>query len=104
MPFAVELFFDTEAEKQICDAWEAIQKAGIGSSLLDAGYRPHVSLGVCNRINANAFEAELSSFAKSVATVSTDTLQRRYLSRNGRCRILGRNSHRPLVERTRGIS
>ncbi|MDE0042988.1 MAG: 2'-5' RNA ligase family protein [Candidatus Poribacteria bacterium] len=67
MPFAVELFFDTQAEKQICDAWKAIQKAGIGSSLLDAGYRPHVSLGVCSRIEPSAFEAELSTFAENVA-------------------------------------
>ena len=66
MPSAVELFFDTQAEKQIRNAWEAIQKAGIGSSLLDAGYRPHVSLGVCSRIDSTAFEAELSTFAASV--------------------------------------
>ena len=67
MPFAVELFFDTHAEKQICDAWEAIQKAGISSPLVDAGYRPHVSLGVCSRIDSIAFEAELSTFAENVA-------------------------------------
>ena len=64
MPFAVELFFDTEAENQILDASIAIQNAGISSSVL---YRPHVSLGVCNRIDANAFEAELSFFAERVA-------------------------------------
>ena len=67
MPFAVELFFDTIAEIHIRNAWKAIQKAGISSPLLDAGYRPHVSLGVCNRIDANAFEAELSSFAECVS-------------------------------------
>ena len=70
MPFAVELFFDTHTEKQICDAWKAIQKAGISSLLLDAGYRPHVSLGVCNCIESSAFEAELSAFAASVAPFS----------------------------------
>ena len=67
MPFAVELFFDTQTEKQIYDAWKAIQKAGISSSLLDAGNRPHVSLGVCNRIDSSALELELSTFAASVA-------------------------------------
>ena len=46
---------------------EAIKKAGIGSSLLIAGYRPHVSLGVCSRIDSSAFEAELSIFAENVA-------------------------------------
>ena len=67
MPFAVELFFDTHAEKQIRDIWKAVQNAGISSPLLDGGYRPHVSLGVCNRIDVSAFEAELSSFAERVA-------------------------------------
>ena len=67
MPFAVELFFDTVTENKIYNAWNVIQKAGISSPLLDAGYRPHVSLGVCNRIDPNAFEANLSTFAASVA-------------------------------------
>ena len=42
------------------------RKPGL-APLLDAGYRPHVSLGVCNRIEPSAFEGELSSFAASVA-------------------------------------
>ena len=67
MPFAVELFFDTQAEKQIRDIWKAVQNAGISSPLLDAGYRPHVSLGVCNRVEPSAFETELSIFAASIA-------------------------------------
>ena len=67
MPFAVELFFDTQAENQICDAWKVIQKAGISSPLLDAGYRPHVSLGVCNRLEPNAFAEVLSTFGASIA-------------------------------------
>lgn len=67
MPFAVELRFDTLAEEQICDAWSAIHEAGIGFSMLDAGYRPHVSLGVCNRLEPNAFAEVLSTFAASLA-------------------------------------
>ena len=67
MPFAVELRFDALAEERIRNAWNIIHKAGIGSSLPDAGYRPHISLGVCNRLEPNAFEAELASFAAGVA-------------------------------------
>ncbi len=37
---------------------------------LDAGYRPHVSLGVCNGFESSAFEGELSTFAASVAPFS----------------------------------
>ena len=66
MPFAVELRFDALAEERIRNAWNIIHEAGIGSSLLDAGYRPHISLGVCNRLDPNAFEAELASFAAGV--------------------------------------
>ncbi len=67
MPFAVELRFDTLAAERICEAWNAIHEAGIGSSLLDAGYRPHVTMGVYQRIEPGAFKAELSTFAGSVA-------------------------------------
>ena len=70
MPFAVELRFDAQAEERICDAWKAIHEAGIGPSLLDAGYRPHVSLGVCNHLEPNAFAEVLSTFAASVAPFS----------------------------------
>ena len=70
MPFAVELYFDIRGEERIYDAWKVLQKAGIGSSLRDAGYRPHVSLGVCNGFESSAFEGELSTFAASVAPFS----------------------------------
>ena len=70
MLFAVELFFDTLVEKQICDVWKAIQETEISSSLPDAGYRPHISLGVCNRIEFSAFEKQFSAFAVSVAPFS----------------------------------
>ena len=62
-----ELYFDTQAEEQVCDTWKAIYESGIGSSLIDAGYRPHVSLGVCNRLEPSAFETELYTFAAAVA-------------------------------------
>ena len=67
MPFAVELRFDTLTEERIFDVWNAVHEAGISSSLLEAGYRPHLSLGVCNRLDASAFGTELSTFAASVA-------------------------------------
>lgn len=67
MPFAVELRFDTLTEERIFDVWNAIHEAGISSSLVEAGYRPHISLGVCNRLESSAFEAEFSTFVASVA-------------------------------------
>ena len=67
MPFAVELYFDPSTEACIRGAWKAIDEAGINSAMLKGGYRPHVSLGVCNHIELNAFAQELSTFAASVA-------------------------------------
>lgn len=70
MPYAVELCFDTLTEERIFDVWNAIHEAGISSSALKASYRPHISLGVCNRLEASAFESELSTFAASIAPFS----------------------------------
>ena len=66
MPFVVELYFDPSIEERIRGAWKAIDEAGISASMLDGGYRPHVSLGVCNHLEPNAFEKEFSTFAASI--------------------------------------
>ena len=67
MPFVVELYFDPPTEERIRDAWKAIDEAGISDSMPKGGYRPHISLGVCNRLELNTFTQELSTFAASVA-------------------------------------
>lgn len=66
MPFAVELYFDHSTEVSIRGAWTAIDEAGISDSMPKGGYRPHVSLGVCNHLESKAFEKELSTFAESI--------------------------------------
>lgn len=67
MPFVAELYFDPSTEACIHGAWKAIDEAGISDSMPKGGYRPHISLGVCNHIELNAFAQELSTFAASVA-------------------------------------
>ena len=67
MPFVVELYFDPSTEDRIRDAWKAIDEAGISASMLDGGYRPHVSLGVCDHLEIDSLAQELSNFAASVA-------------------------------------
>ena len=67
MPFVVELYFDPSTEASIRDAWEAIDEAGISASMLDGGYRPHVSLGVCDYLETDSLAQELSTFAVGVA-------------------------------------
>ena len=67
MPFVVELYFDSSTEEDIHKAWKVIDEAGINSAMLKGGYRPHVSLGVCDQLEVNSLAQELSIFAASVA-------------------------------------
>ncbi len=67
MPFVVELYFDPSVEASIRDAWKAIDDAGISDSMPKGGYRPHVSLGVCDHLDTDSLAQELSTFAEGVA-------------------------------------
>ena len=67
MPFVVELYFDSSTEKHIRDVWKAIDDAGISDSMPKGGYRPHVSLGVCDHLETDSLVQELSTFAAGVA-------------------------------------
>ena len=67
MPFAVELYFDSSTEACIRKVWETLDEARIGASMHEAGYRPHVSLGVYNCLEADVFEKKLSTFAAGIA-------------------------------------
>jgi len=58
---------DAGSDAAIRRTWEAIAEAGIKSAMLDAGYRPHVSLGVCEELDVDGLAQELSSFAERVS-------------------------------------
>ena len=66
MPFVAELYFDPSTEERIRDAWNALDEAGISDSMPKGGYRPHISLGICEHLELNAFERELSAFAADI--------------------------------------
>ncbi|RKU21261.1 hypothetical protein C6499_22135 [Candidatus Poribacteria bacterium] len=68
MPFVVELYFDPLTEASIRRAWKAIDEAGISDSMPKGGYRPHVSLGVCDHLKTDSLAQELSTFAAGVET------------------------------------
>ena len=40
MPFAVEMFFDEEANKLVRNVWTDLVRAKITSSMIDGNYRP----------------------------------------------------------------
>lgn len=66
MPFVAELYFDPAAEEHIRGAWKILDEAGIGDSMPKGGYRPHVSLGVCEHLTLDIFIKEFTTFAASV--------------------------------------
>ena len=67
MPFVAELYFDSSTEERIRGAWQALDEAGISDSMPKGGYRPHISLGICNHLELDAFAQELTTFAASLA-------------------------------------
>ena len=66
MPFVAELYFDPSTEERIREAWQALDEAGISDSMPKGGYRPHISLGICNHLELDAFAQELSTFAAGI--------------------------------------
>ena len=66
MPFVAELYFDPAAEERIRRAWKILDEAGISDSMPKGGYRPHVSLGVCEHLELDIFIKEFTTFAASL--------------------------------------
>jgi 2'-5' RNA ligase len=62
MPFAVEMFFDDNADKVVREVWHELARANVTSSQIDGGYRPHVTLGVFEGYTSPQFENEFRSF------------------------------------------
>ncbi len=58
---------DADSEAKIRRTWEALAEARIKSPMLEAGYRPHVSLGVCEEIDVDGLARELSSLTVEVS-------------------------------------
>jgi 2'-5' RNA ligase len=76
MPFAVEMFFDENADKLVRNVWNELAVAKLTSSMIDGGYRPHVTLGVFEGYTSPEFENEFRSFIgrRGVFSVKFDYL------------------------------
>lgn len=62
MGYAVELYFDEQTEAAITAVWDRIVSAGVGDDLGAIGFRPHISLAICEDLHdPTAFTAELSA-------------------------------------------
>lgn len=61
MPCATTLYFDLETDAAIRRLWQAIEDAGLPSTMLNIGYRPHLTLSVCESLDLDAMRADLSA-------------------------------------------
>src|SRR6266436_5923177 len=64
MPFAVEMFFDENADKRVREIWDDLARAKVNSFMIDGGYHPHVTLGVLEGYTSPGFENEFRAFCK----------------------------------------
>jgi len=67
MAFAVELYFDPDAQARVHDLYTSLASRGITSYLLDIGTTPHLSLAVFDDLEPEHLNAELRAFAASHA-------------------------------------
>lgn len=74
MPYAIELYFDDAADVAVRRIWRSITQAGFKSPMLDAGYQPHVSLGVYDNdaLNLDDLRQTLFTYAGTLAPFSLD--------------------------------
>jgi 2'-5' RNA ligase len=63
MPFAVELFFDEAADQAVRAICHTLANAGISTTMQANGSCPHVSLGVCEEVDATRFRSALMNVA-----------------------------------------
>jgi 2'-5' RNA ligase len=66
MPFAVEMFFEEDADDLVRGVWADLAQANVTSFMIDGDYRPHVTLGVFDQYSSPEFENELPTFAKGL--------------------------------------
>lgn len=66
MPFAVEMFFDDDADGLVRGVWADLAQANVTSFMIDGNYRPHVTLGVFDQYSSPGFESELRAFIGSL--------------------------------------
>ena len=67
MGYAIELFYDDEAEQAVRDIWDGIAAELGKTSLSDHGARPHVSLAVyTDDLDMTGVQENLLKFAQSI--------------------------------------
>jgi 2'-5' RNA ligase len=67
MPYAIELYFDPQTDGAIRGLWQNIAAAGVRSAMIEARYRPHLSLAVCGDLDVEAMHDPLATFAATLS-------------------------------------
>lgn len=94
MPYALELYFDSALEERVRTIWTHLADAGVTNKPLAMGGRPHVSVAVCERLEAEPFRTALEAFAKAASPVEIVLATVGVFSGSGRVLFLA-----PIVSR-----
>lgn len=69
MAFAVSLLFNSVIADVVSKRWRRLAEAGLSSSMVDLGYPPHVTLTVCDHLDAAAAAAALDDVFRRVSQI-----------------------------------
>ncbi len=61
--YVIELRLEDKVADEIRQLWVALKQAGVSTSMLDSGARPHVSLLVCRTLNIQAAKENLGQLS-----------------------------------------
>ncbi len=67
MPYAIVLYFNSDAENHIRRLWEELAAQGISTELPASGIRPHLTLAIYDELSCQPCENQLSRFAAQTA-------------------------------------
>jgi len=84
MPYAVELFFDPDADARVRQIWSTLSQAGICDYLAGSPSRPHVSLSVFDYDDEFALIEFVRSWAAPRTRFAIDAAKTLLISPDGR--------------------
>jgi 2'-5' RNA ligase len=66
MAFAVSAWFDAALENRVRTIWRLLSESHLSSALHEGPYRPHITLGVYEELDRNAFSGALRRAIRSL--------------------------------------
>lgn len=67
MAIGVSAWFDSASEQRIHEIWQDLHEQGINSTLHVGPYRPHITLGIYDKLDVDSFVMALDEELKNVA-------------------------------------